>query len=246
MRKMFLMGAIALLSLSGCSSKNLKPREVEQYYTSTGVQKYFLSDIPEWANFSQSSGCFRGKGIRYFDVDALMKSFSLKYNEALQIQGAYNEEFLAMKKNPKVTLTLKDEEVIFFKASDKVNSKINFFDAPTFKEVHLIWLDEALLGKKQEDRLRAFLQSSVHDTGVPVLVSACLTKEEAEEKFPGMALKIISAELFSIYDVNGVRQPGLHVNVNSFFQEGQKLIFYKQDTKKTADDIRGTFKTSNY
>ncbi|AUN97145.1 hypothetical protein DOM21_15945 [Bacteriovorax stolpii] len=236
----------ALFLFAGCSSKALKPREVDQYYTSTGVQKYFLSDIPDWANFSQSAGCFRSKGIRYFDIEAMMKSFSLNYNQALQIQASYNEEFLVMKKNPKVNLTLKDEEVLYFKASDRVNSKINFFDAPTFKEIHLIWLDEALLGKKQEERLRAFLQSSVHDTGVPVLVSACLTKEEAEAKFPNLALKVISAELFSIYDTNGVRQPSLHVNVNAFFQEGQKLIFYKQDIKKNADDIRGIFKTSNY
>ena len=237
---------LGLIFFVACSSKNLKPRDVDQYYTSTGVQKYFLSDIPEWANFSQSAGCFRTKGIRYFDIEALMKSFSLKYNEALQLQGSYNEEFLVMKKNPKITLSLKDEEILFFKASDKVNSKIVFFDPPTFKEIHLIWLDEALLGKKQEDKLRAFLQSPVHNTGVPILVSACLTKEEAEAKFPDMAVKIISAELFSIYDTSGMKQPSLHVNVNSFFQDGQKLIFYKQDSKKDAAEIRGTFKTSNY
>lgn len=231
--------------LSACSN-GLRPRSVEEFYVSSGIEKYFLSDIPEWANFSQSAGCFRTKGMRYFDIDALMKSYSMKYPEAVQVQATFNEEFLNLKKATKATPKLKDEEILFFKASEKVNSKINFFDAPTFKQVHLIWLDEALLGKKQEDRLRAFLHSSVHDNGFPVLVSACLTKSEVEEKFPGIALKVISAELFSIYDETGAKMPMIHTNIGAFFKPDQKIILYKQDLKKSADDIRGNYKIANY
>jgi hypothetical protein len=236
---------ILLFTLASCST-GLKPRTVDQYYISTGVEKYFLSDIPEWANFSQSAGCFRTKGIRYFDLNALMKSYSLKYSDALQIQATFNEEFLSMKKKPDANLTLKDEEVLFFRASDKVNSKITFFDPPTFKEIHLIWLDEALKGKSQEERLKKFLQSSVHDTGVPVLVSACLTKNDIEAKFPGIAVKAISAEMFSIYDSEGNRRPNMHIGLNEFFKPEQKLIFYTQETKKTVEDIKGTYKVVNY
>ncbi len=234
-----------LFVLSACST-GMKPRSVDQFYTSTGVAKYFLSDIPDWANFSQSAGCFRTKGIRYFDVDALMKSFSLKYPDAIQIQATFNEEFLQIKKDAKVNLTLKDEEILFFKSSDKVNSKITFFDAPTFKQIHLIWLDEALKGEKEEERLKNFLNSSTHDAGFPVLVSACLTKDEIEAKFPGLSIKAISAEMFSIYDEEGNRKPNMHINIDPFFKPDQKIIFYMQETKKTVDDIRGKYKTANY
>lgn len=234
-----------LIFLSACSS-GMKPRNVDQFYSSTGVAKYFLSDLPDWANFSQSAGCFRSKGIRYFDIDALMKSYSLKYTEALQIQATFNEELLQIKKDAKVNLTLKDEEVLFFKASEKVNSKINFFDAPAFKQIHLIWLDEALKGKKEEDRLRKFLSSSTHDAGFPVLVSACLTKSEIEAKFPGLSIKAISAEMFSIYDEAGINKPMMHINIDPFFKPDQKIIFYMQETKKTVDHIRGKYKTANY
>lgn len=234
-----------LFILSACST-GLKPRSVEDFYVSTGVAKYFLSDIPDWANFSQSAGCFRTKGIRYFDIDALMKSYSLKYVEALQVQATFNEEYLEIKKDPKAMLTLKDEEVLFFKASDRVNSKINFFDAPTFKQIHLIWLDEALKGKKEEDRLKKFLESSAQDTGFPVLVSACLTKSEIEARFPDLSIKIISAELFSIFDENGTKKPSLHLNLDPFFKADQKIIFYMQETKKTVEDIRGKYKIVNY
>ena len=241
MKKLFVL----LLILSSCST-GLKPRTVDQYYASTGVEKYFLSDIPEWANFSQSAGCFRTKGIRYFDLNALMKSYSMKYNDALQLQATFNEEFLMKKKEANSTLSLKEEEVLFFRASDKVNSKITFFEAPTFKQIHLIWLDEALKGKAQEDRLKKFLQSSVHDTGFPVLISACLTKAEIEAKFPDVAVKAISAEMFSIYDQKGDKLPNLHISLSAFFKPEQKLILYTQEAKKTVEDIKGTYKLANY
>lgn len=244
MKKIFPLALITFI-LAACTS-GMKPRNVEQYYASTGVEKYFLSDIPEWANFSQSAGCFRTKGIRYFDIDALMKSYSLNYANATQIQATFNEEYLAVKKQPNVTLTLKDEEVLFFKASEKVNSKIIFFEAPAFRQIHLIWLDEALKGKKQEEKLKNFLQSSVHDNGVPVLISACLTIQEIEAKFEGSAVKVISAEMFSIYDEKGEKQPNLHINLGAFFKPEQKLVFYTQEVKKNVEDIRGNYKVSNY
>lgn len=246
MKKIINLGLVLLLVIFSACSSGLKSRDADQFYASTGVTKYLLSDIPEWANFSQSAGCFRTKGIRYFDVDAMMKSYSLKYPEVIQIQGTFNEEYLALKRDPKITLTLRDEEVLFFKATDKVNSKINYFVAPTFKQIHLIWLDEALKGPKEEERLRKFLQASVHDSGFPVLVSACLTKDEVEGKFPNLSLKIIGAELFSIYDQTGVKKPNLHVNIDAFFTTDQKIIFYTQDTKKDVEDIRGTYKIVNY
>ena len=244
MKKIIPFILISLLVI-GCSTK-LKSRNIEEYYTSTGVSKYFLPDVPDWANFTQSAGCFRSKGIRYFDVDAMMKSYSLSYANAIQVQASYNEEYLAVKKQPNVTVTLKDEEVLFFKASEKINSKIPFFDPPTFKQIHLIWLDEILKGKKQEDKFRAFLQSSTQDTGFPVLISACLTKAEIEEKFPGLSMKVISAEMFSVYDDKGVRSPNMHINLDAFFKPDQRLIFYTQEVKKNVEDIRGNYKAANY
>lgn len=246
MKNIYISLMISGLVLLGSCSSSLKPRDVAQYYPSTGVEKYFLSDLPEWANYSVSAGCHRTSGIRYFDIDALMKSYSLKYNEAVQIQATFNEEFLVLKKQKGITIGPKEEEVVFFKASDRVNSKIYFFEAPTFKQIHLIWLDEALKGKKQEDKLKSFLESSVHDSGFPVLISACLTKSEIEEKFPNVALKVISAEMFSVYDTNGARQPSIHIELDSFFKPDQKIIFYSQEPKKSLDNIKGKYKVSNY
>ena len=245
MKTVFLLLMVVSVLVGSCSS-GLKPRVVDQYYVSTGVEKYFLTDLPEWANYSVLAECYRESAIRYFNIEALMKSFSLSYFDAIQIQATFNDEYLTLKKKSEANLGVKDEEVIFFKASDKVKNKIHFFDAPTFKQIHLIWLDEALAGKKQEEKLKNFLESSVHNNGFPVLVSACLTKNEIEAKFPDVAVKVISAEMFSVYDSTGMRLPRLHTEIGAFFKPEQKLIFYSQGTKKNLINIKGTYKVSNY
>lgn len=245
MKSVFLLLMIVSALLVSCASE-LKSRTVDQYYTSTGVEKYFLSDLPDWANYSVSAKCYRTSGIRYFNIDALMKSYSLSYSDAIQIQATFNDEYLKLKKQPGIKIDLRKEELIFFKSSDSVNSKIKFFDAPSFKQIHLVWLDEVLKGKNQEEKLKAFLQSSVQDNGFPVLISACLTKSEIEEKFPNVAIKAISAEMFSVYDNNGIKQPSIHTQVGAFFKPEQKLIFYSQEEKKSLDNIKGNYKVSNY
>ncbi len=245
MRIVYLVLIFVSVLFVSCSN-GLKPRVVDQYYASTGVEAYFLTDLPEWANYSSTAECFRERRIRYFNIDALMKSFSLTYSEAIQVQATFNEEYLVMKKKTEASIGLKDEELIFFKANDKIKNKINFFDAPTFKQIHLVWLDEVLIGKKQEDKLKKFLDSSIHDNGFPVLVSACLTKSEIEAKFPDVAVKAISAEMFSVYDSSGVRLPSIHTQIGAFFKPEQKLIFYSQGTKTSLDNIKGNYKVSNY
>lgn len=238
---------VSIFLLSCSTTTGLKPRGVEEYYVSTGVERYFLSDIPEWANFSQAAGCFRTKGLRYFDISALMSSYALTYFEAIQLQALFNEEFSILKSGQKrQSLTLKEEENLFFKASERVSSKIYYTDMPTYKRIHLIWVDEVIGDKNKENKLATFLQSSVHNEGVPVLISSCLDRSEIEKMFPDKNHKILSAELYSIYDAAGTKKPSLHIDLKNFFKADQKLIFYNQGSRKEIMDILGNYKVQNY
>ncbi|RPJ69528.1 MAG: hypothetical protein EHM20_16330 [Alphaproteobacteria bacterium] len=226
----------------------MKPRTVEDYYVSTGVVKYFLSDIPAWASFNQKAGCFRNKNIRYFNIEALMKSYGLSYNQALQLQASFNEglsEFIAGLDQGR-SQTLKEEELLFYKVSEKISSKIIFFDPPVFERVNFVWLDEVLGDEKKEKKLKDFLNSSTMDLGVPVLVSFCMTRDEVEKKFPDLNTKMITAELFSIYDSKGKATPGFKFEVDQFFKPEQKLYFYTQKNLVPSDEFQGTFKALNY
>ena len=248
MKTKIILSLLFILILTTSCSTQLKSRDVTQYYSGMGLEKYFLSEIPAWANFSSVGNCFRSKSIQYLDIGALMKSFNLSFVDALQIQATFNEDYLEVKKDSNLKITFKDLEIIYFKANQKVTGKINFFDAPDFKTIHLIWLDEVLADKtlEKEKKLKNFLQSDVHNNGFPILVSACLTKSEITEKFPGLSAKILSAELFSSFDNLGSVIPGLRLDLGSLFKANQSIIFYTQKSPRFNDDIRGNYKPLAY
>jgi hypothetical protein len=238
---------VSFFIISSCSYENLKSRTVEEYYIPTGVDKYFLSDIPAWANFDQFAGCFRNAHIRYVNVEALMKSFTLTFNQALQLQGLFNEDFISLKNINKLqTPTIKQEESIFFNSSEKVTSKIFFFVPPTFQRVNLVFLDEVLGNELKEKKIKTWLSSAAMETGVPVLVSFCLTKPEVEKKFPEMNYKMITAEMFSIYNMQGKMTPGFKLDLTQLFMPDQRLYFYSQKKMIPEDAIKGTYKILNY
>lgn len=236
-----------LTSCSVLSTQGLKPRTVEDYYTSTGVEKYFLADIPLWANFDQTAGCYRPTNIKYFDIDALMKSYGLDYAKALQVQASYNEDFVLFKDSgEKHVPTLKEEELLFYKVSEKVSNKIIFFEPPAFKRINIVLIDDALNDPKKEQKLKNFLHSPVMDEGVPVIFSFCLTRAEVEKRFPDVNTKMITAEMLSVFGPKGVKEPRFVIDLSQFFTPSQKLFFYSQKTIVNNDQIKGLFKISNY
>lgn len=241
------LGSVLILINACANTKGMGPRDVDDYYVSTGVERYFLPAIPGWANFSQTSGCFRSSGLKYLNIDNLMKSYSLSYFEALQVQANFNEEYISIiKAQSREVLTLKEDETLFFRASEKVGSKIYFTDLPTFKRVHLVWLDEIQSDKSKLAKLKSFLNSPVNDEGIPVLISSCMTKAEIEKMIPEANYKSISAELFSTFNTNGVTVPNMHIDLTVFFKPEQKLFLYSQSLKDKILDIQGNYKVINY
>lgn len=236
--------------ISGCASigtPGMQSRTIENYYTTTGVEKYFLADVPSWVNFDQKAACYRKTNIRYFDIDALMKSYRLSYNKAIQIQAAFNDEYLQFKKIDKNhVVTLKEEEFLFYKVSEKVSSKIIFFDPPTFKRINLVWLDEILGDQLKENKMKKFLNSKVMEKGVPVLVSLCLTRNEIENLYPNLTPKMITAELFSVYSSKGEKMPGFKIELDQFFKKEQEIYFYSQKDLVSIDEVKGVYKILNY
>lgn len=237
MKYLFLM----ITLLAGCANENIKPRTIENYYQSSGIEKYFLSEIPPWANFSASAGCLRKNQIRYFDINSLMKSYSIDYATAIQIQASFNDEYIRLSKNIDALIPFPEEQLLFFRASDKVTSKILFFEAPSFKRINLIWVDGV-----DDSAINKFLNSKVQDLGVPVLISLCLTKVELESKFVDHNYKMITAEMFSIFDLTGNKIPSFSLFIDQFFKANQEIILYTHTKIQEMKELKGNYKISNY
>ncbi|MFT6546407.1 MAG: hypothetical protein ACJAT2_003754, partial [Bacteriovoracaceae bacterium] len=243
---------IGLLFLLGCSTtdadKQLKRRNLDEYFSGSGVVKYFLSDLPNWANFSQTASCQRTISPRYLNINTLISSYSYKYEEAVQLQYMYNVEMNKLKKRTESEyLPFSDEEKLFFTLSDKIQADIRTFRAPTFKRVNLIWIDPLLKNKNGYERLMGLLNGEAMEKGHPVLISLCMNHFEFEDYLSKRGLlnrniRYIPYEMFSAFSVKGEQEPIFQLHINEFFKNDQRLFLYIPKGSINPSEFVGKFK----
>jgi hypothetical protein len=237
---------LSLLFLTSCSSDLFKNRDTDQYFTSTGVEKYFLSELPAWANFSEAGACKRQRRVRFFDINQMMKSFNISYAESLQIQATYNADYMSLEdsiENKKVSL--KEEELLFFKASEKVSGKIHFFDTPTYKKIYFVWIDTWPSTSVGNEMLNRFLKSKVFDEGFPVLLSQCLAKNQMEHMFHEQNFRAISSEMWTLFNSKGEMNYRWQFELENFFNDQQKITLYTYKLENLPKILKGKFNWIN-
>ena len=240
-----LFAILVFTILVSCTS-NRATTNLDRAYQATGMNQYFLADLPKWANFSESTGCFRKEPIRYLDFGALMKSFSLNYQQATQIQAFFNQNYLSVVQSPQMKMNLSDEDRMFQEALQKVQNKILFFEAPTFHTIHLIHFDDYYQSKLTLAQLLDFLKSSANDSGVPVLMSTCLSTTEIQSLLKELSFKIIGAEFFSPFDKEGALKPVMSFDLDLYFESKQQIKFFTKQKNMAVKHLVGKFKVVQY
>jgi len=225
-----------ILFLTSCATtvtdKQLKRRNLDEYFSGSGVVRYFLSDLPDWANFSQTAACQRSISPRYFNVTTLLKSYDYTYEQSVQLQYMFNVEMNKLKQRTEAKfLPFSDEEKLFFTLTDKIQADIRTFRPPTFKRVNLIWMDPLLKSAEGQKSLAKLLRSSDMDLGHPVLISMCLNHFEMEKFLSSKGMlnrnvRYIPYEMFSPYTKTGEKVPLFQIYLNEFFKKNQKLYLY--------------------
>lgn len=236
-----------LLIFSSCTvgTKSLK-KNTEEYFTSSGAIKYFRPDIPNWANFSQSSQCLRKDPIRYFDLELLKGSFSLKDEEARQLQLLFNyDRKEAMKSRSGAYSSLEEEEEIFFKSLEKIQAGIRIFNPPNYKRVHLVWVDDFILGRKNISALRSLMDTKTMSLGHPVFVSLCLDHHRLTQwiqqfNFASIGTRALTYELASLHNSDSMDEYFFSIMIHHLFKKDQKLYFYSP-RKRLPNDFLGEF-----
>lgn len=237
---------ILTLSLLMACSQAPATRDVEEFYQGSGVEKYFLSNIELIEKAKNTHSCKRTEEFRYFRLDKLVEDYKINFQQGLQVQALFNQEHLAIKEEIKMPLPRKDEEAMFYRAVDKARNEIYFFYAPEFKRIHLIWFDEVMGSEAKIKKLKNFLNSGVHDNGVPVIVSSCLTKKMLESYLNQSINKAITLGMFSLYDSDLKNHQQLVLDLKALFKADQKLILYTQDKKTPNDQIIGKVEVKTY
>lgn len=221
--------------LSSCTSnqvvglKGFETRQSEEYYQNSGVIQYFLSELPAWANSYPDGNCQRQTSVRYLNMKSLRDSYRYSYSDALQFQLLYNQMSVEKARGSGFDkMRPQDEELIFFEASNRIQSGFYPFRRPDFERVSLIWIDPLLSTPK---RILSLLERADITQGHPVVVSNCLASHELSDwlKKNGVAnenIRLISSEMFSPYDVDAAIKAEIHIDVEKFFTASQKIFFY--------------------
>lgn len=245
-----------LIVLASCSTntreqEGFERRNLEEYFQSSGVVKYFLPDLPDWANSSVTGQCMRKTPVRYFNFKNLMESFSMDYEKSVQFQYMYNIESRKLKLDVSAEyLPLKEEEKTFYMVSDKIQADIYAFIAPKFKRINLIWIDPALRSDKDLGALKKLMRSSQMDLGHPVFVSLCLSSEEMaafskRNRFRD-GIRFIPHTMFSPFNEEREISPNLYLNVSALFKPEQKIYLYIQKLIDRPREITGDLKLVTY
>jgi hypothetical protein len=198
----------------GCSSNSTISTKqlLDNTYISSGVEQFFLTDIPYWANFSTAGSCIRKTPIRYINFETVNKSYDLKYEQILHLQHMLNKKLYAYKSSTgQNSLPPKDISYIFHNVYQQVLGESYEFISPKFKNVSVIWIDPFLNDKK---KIKRILNRSDVLKGHPILLSHCLSAYELEElsqslKLENLGVKYLPAEFSTIY--------GTKINKNSYF-----------------------------
>jgi hypothetical protein len=241
------LALLFLFSCAGTYQEGLERRNVDEYYSGSGVVRYFLPELPTWANASVAGECKRNTSARYFDLPRLRKSFSLNYEQALQLQYMYNAEVNRIQSETGTDfIPLKNEEEIFLTVSDRIQAGVRSFISPKFNQVSLIWIDRALGSEKNLAALKNLMQGTKVHEGYPVFISLCLSRIELSQfisqHFGNTSAIGLGHEILSPFSNNDQAQPGLEVHVTDLFRQDQNLVFFIPKNINRPLEIKGKFK----
>ncbi len=248
---LFIVMANFLVSCAVPEKNSLGRRNLEEFFIGNGVTRYFLSNLPNWANRSASGQCLRSTPSQFFNMEKLRNSFALSYEEAHQLQLMFNVELRKKRREAKATrLSFQEEEQIFFQVSDKVLAGVRIFRPPKYKRIHLIWIDALLQKKGGSSRLKNLMNSSLMEKGHPVLVSFCLSHDELksylrQENMEGANIRLISYELLSPYSKNRKLLAYDFLDFDSLFKPSQKLHLFLPKVKRSIE-FKGRFTIHKY
>lgn len=233
-------------------------KQLNEYYIQSGVEQYFLADLPEWANVNQTSSCKRTDFIRFFNFSKISESYKLDYEKLLQLQLMFNVSLkkrtvnfdkLEVKNMNKRTVP-KEDEVLFFNVLDKIQGGVKEFVIPEFNRVHFVLIDEYLLDPTKILKLKALTESEEFSQGFPVFVSLCSSQREVEQfisvhHFEELNPKIISSELLSPFDDENKLTYGFALDVSKLFKPQTKIYLYSHQAL-IPKDLKGQISVKKY
>ena len=221
---------LVLLSLFGCSGGEVKRTLNDQGYQTSGVEQFFLPELPSWSNFSASGMCFKSASFSYFNFKKLSDAYQLKYSEMIELQAQYNARTEIYFRSAAVKFLKPVEEASFFSNTlEQVRGGVKTMKIPRVNEMDIIWLDSYVMENKTADLVK-MAKSGKFDERLPVLFSSCMSRQVmqqwlVENNLEEAGFYTIGAEWLSSFNAEGKEIPALQIDVAKLFGPGIKFHF---------------------
>ena len=216
-----------LLFLLSCSTDGTRQIQDAPYRTS-GVEQFFLPELPGWANSSPSGKCFKSNSFQYLDFAKINGTYQLSYAEMIELQGQYNQRREDYFRSTAYRFLKPVEEASFFSnALEQVRGGVRSFRLPPVKEVDVIWLEGFIQNNKVED-LKKMAQTGQFDERLPIIFSSCLSHQRltqwiTENGFEQVGFYLLSSEWLSPYGSDLALKAGLRLEITRLLGNDVKV-----------------------
>lgn len=226
----------ALLILISCAAGPSRKDLEETGYRSSGVEQFFLAELPAWSNFSAPAMCFKRNSIHYLDFSKLVSTYQLTYPQMIELQAQYNDRLENYFRSTAVKFLKPVEQASFFSNSlEQVRGGVKVLKLPQVAEVEIVWLE----GSKPEEIVK-LAKSGRFDQRLPILFSSCHSRSTlgqwvSEHGLDDVGFYLLSAEWLSAYSFKGQAIPGLQVDLGALFGQNIKYKFFSSQNKQTTE-----------
>ena len=232
-----------LLMLISCSQGEVRQSIDETSYRTSGIEQFFLPELPAWANHSASGMCFKKHSFHYLDFNKLGNVYQLKYPELLELQAQYNDRLESYFRSTTIRFLKPVEESAFFANTlENVKGGVRYFKLPqTVNKVDVIYLDRYISSGKEDD-IRKMNEAGKFNEAVPVIFSACLSRQDLnqwliEKNLDKVGFYSITAEWLSPYNENLQMSPRIHIEIKKIFRPNVEVRFISPELGQLPSEI---------
>lgn len=219
-----------LLILISCSNGEVRQEVTDTPYRTSGLEQFFLPELPKWANASASGQCFKKHSYQYLDFNKLASVYQLTYPELVELQAQYNERLEAYFRSTAVRFLKPVEEAAFFSNTlENVRGGVRHFKIPQVAAVDVIWLDR-YIALDQVKELKKMNEMGRFDERLPVLFSSCLSKQDLnqwliENNLDQVGFYTLTAEWLTPYGSDLTMKAGLQLEIKKLLNDNVKVKF---------------------
>lgn len=224
---------LVLLILISCSTGVSRQNIDDNAYRTSGVEQFFLPELPNWANSSAAGKCFKTSSLHYLDFTKLAASYKLDYVQMIELQAQFNQKLEDYFRSSAQRFLKPVEEASFFSNTmEQVRGGIRQFKIPQVKDVEIVWL-EGFLQKQDVALLKKLAAKGRFDSKLPVLFSSCHTKQSltqwiAEHDLDQVGFYLLSSEYLSPFTSESKLEAGLKIEISKLFNSGVKLTYFPE------------------